>query len=202
MRSRCGSYQRRARSRSTGHSEYRRLPNASTKAFQSSPERGGVGMSASAVIGSAASAMPFQHALRGRGPDAGQQVQQTESGDAVPRVFDEPQQGQHVLDVGGVKEFQPAELDERNIPARQFDFEGAAVAGCPEQNGLFLQERADSRFSRTRSTMKRAWSASSRTETSCGFVAEVRSVQRFLVKRSLARPMTPLAAARIVCVER
>src|ERR1700733_16039679 len=34
MRSRCGSYQRRARSRSTGHSEYRRLPKVSTKSFQ------------------------------------------------------------------------------------------------------------------------------------------------------------------------
>ncbi len=33
-------------------------------------------------------------------------------------------------------------------------------------------------------------------------LAAVRSVQRFLVKRSRARPMTPLAAARIGCVER
>ncbi len=31
----------------------------------------------------------------------------------------------------------------------------------------------DSRFSRMRSTIKRAWSASSRTETSCGFAADV-----------------------------
>ena len=60
----------------------------------------------------------------------------------------------------------------------------------------------DSRFSRMRSTMQRAWSASSRTVTSCGFAPDARSVQRFLVKRSFARPMTPLAAARMVCVER
>jgi hypothetical protein len=50
MRSRCGSYQRRARSRSTGHSEYRRLPNVSTNLCQSSPARGGVGRPASAAI--------------------------------------------------------------------------------------------------------------------------------------------------------
>src|SRR3954466_12244862 len=51
-------------------------------------------------------------------------------------------------------------------------------------------------------SIKRAWSASSRTVTSCGLAPDVRSVQRFLVNRSLARPITPLAAARIVCVER
>src|SRR6202051_4837842 len=102
MRSRCGSYQRRARSRSRGHSEYRRLPKVSTKPFQSSPARGGVGMPASAAIGSAAP----------------------------------------VLEVGGVEKFQSAELHERDVPARQFDFKRTAVVRCPEQNRLLFEERA------------------------------------------------------------
>jgi hypothetical protein len=80
--------------------------------------------------------------LGGCGPDAGQKMQQTEAGDPVPRVLDEPQQGQHVLDVGGVEELQSAEFHEWDVPARQFDFERTAVARCAEQNGLFFEDRA------------------------------------------------------------
>ena len=39
-----------------------------------------------------------------------------------PRGFSEPQQCQQVLHMGGFEKFQPAELHEGNIPARQFDF--------------------------------------------------------------------------------
>src|SRR6476620_7203446 len=69
-------------------------------------------------------------------------MQQTKPSDTIPRIFDEPQQRQHVLDVGSVKELQPAEFYGRNAPARQLDFERTAVTGCPEQNGLLLEERA------------------------------------------------------------
>ncbi len=69
-------------------------------------------------------------------------MQQTEPGDAISRIFDEPQQSQHVLDVGGVEELQSAEFYERNVPTRQLDFERTAVAGCSEQNGLLFEERA------------------------------------------------------------
>src|SRR5215216_5304540 len=68
-------------------------------------------------------------------------MQQPKTGDAVARIFDEPQQRQHVLDVGGVEELQSAILHERDVPARQFDFKWTAVAGCPEQNGLLLEDR-------------------------------------------------------------
>ena len=44
--------------------------------------------------------------------------------------------------MGGVEELQSAELHERDVPARQIDFERAAVAGGSEQNGLFLQQCA------------------------------------------------------------
>jgi hypothetical protein len=42
----------------------------------------------------------------------------------------------------GVEELQAAELYERDVPACEFDFEWTAVAGCPEQHSLFLQEGA------------------------------------------------------------
>ncbi|MEY9409034.1 CRISPR/Cas system CSM-associated protein Csm3 (group 7 of RAMP superfamily) [Bradyrhizobium ottawaense] len=66
-----------------------------------------------------------EHALRGRGADARQQMQNAETGDAVARVLGKAQQRQHVLDVRGVEEFQPAELDERNVAAGQLDLERA-----------------------------------------------------------------------------
>ena len=75
------------------------------------------------------------------------------------------------------------------------------MAGRPEQNGLFLEESAGLAVFED-ALNDETCLVTSRTETSCGYAAEVRSVQRFLVKRSLARPMTPLAAARIVCVDR
>ena len=142
MRSRCGSYQRRARSRSTGHSEYRRLPKVSTKRLPvvAGARRRRYARERRDRVGGLRHAV--EHALRGCGPDAGQQMQQTEPGDAVARIFDEPQQRQHVLDVGGVEKLQSAEFHERDVPARQFDFERTAVAGCPEQHGLLFEERA------------------------------------------------------------
>src|SRR4029078_9153597 len=60
----------------------------------------------------------IKHALRGCGPDAGQQMKQPEPGDAIPRVLDEPQQRQHVLVMTGVEKLPPADLYERNIPSR------------------------------------------------------------------------------------
>ena len=108
----------------------------------------------------------IEHPLRRGGADPRDQVHQPEAGDAVARILDETQQRQHVLDVGGIEEFQAAEFDERDVAAGQFDFQRAAVARGPEQHGLLLQQRAGFRFSRMRSTMQRAWSASSRTVTS------------------------------------
>ena len=69
----------------------------------------------------------IEHALRGGGSDAGQQMEKPEARDAVSRILDEAQQRQHVLDVCGVEKLQSAELHERNVPARQLDFERTAV---------------------------------------------------------------------------
>ena len=80
----------------------------------------------------------IQRLLRRGRPDAGQQLHQPEAGDAITRIFDEAQQRQHVLDMGGVEKFEAAEFDERDIPARQFDLERAAMRRGAEQHGLFL----------------------------------------------------------------
>src|ERR1700722_19823234 len=84
----------------------------------------------------------IEHPLRGGGSDAGQQMQQPKSRDAVSRILDEAQQRQHVFDVCGVEKLQSTEFDERDVPARQLDFERPAVTGCPEQNCLLFEEGA------------------------------------------------------------
>ena len=61
------------------------------------------------------------------GPDAGQQLRHAEAGDTVARVLRPAQHGEHVLDVRGLEELQPAELHERNVAPGQLDFERRAV---------------------------------------------------------------------------
>src|SRR4029077_9726505 len=116
-------YQRRARSRSEGHSEYRKFPIVPTKVVQSSPVRGGDGRVQSTPSGSGTSAIP----LRGRGTDTRQQVQHAETGDAIARIFHEPQQREHVLDVRGVQKLQTAVLHERDVATGEFDLQRSAM---------------------------------------------------------------------------
>jgi hypothetical protein len=104
--------------------------------------------------------------------------------------------------VGGVEKLQSAELYERDVPARQLDFKRTAVAGCPKQNRLLLEERAglavlqDALDDEARLVGLVADGDELRFGSGRPFRPEV------LGKRSLARPITPLAAARIVCVDR
>ena len=132
----------------------RDLPKVSTKAGQSSPARGGARMLARAAIGSAASAMWSSTRCAVAGPTPGSSCSTRKPATRSRGFSAEPQQRQHVLDVGGVEELQSAELDERDVAARQFDFERTAVVRGAEQHRLLLQERCRlSRFSRMRSTM-------------------------------------------------
>ena len=80
-----------------------------------------------------------QHALRGGRPDAGQELQHAESGDAVARILDEAQQRQQILDVRGVEELQAAELDEGDVAAGQFQLQRSAMVRGAEQDRLLLQ---------------------------------------------------------------
>jgi hypothetical protein len=99
-----------------------------------------------------------------------------EASDAVSQILVEPQQGQHVFDVCGVEKLQSTEFDERDVPARELDFERTAVTGCPEQNSLLFEEGAGLPVLRD-AFDDEARLASSRTETNCGFVADARSVR-------------------------
>ncbi|MNS93654.1 hypothetical protein D3C72_1278390 [compost metagenome] len=74
--------------------------------------------------------------------DAGQHLQQPETGDAVARVLREAQHGQHVLHMGAVEEFQAAKFDEGDVAAGQFHLERPAVAGGAKQHGLLFQRHA------------------------------------------------------------
>ena len=78
---------------------------------------------------------------RGRA-DPGHQLHHPESSDAVARIFDEAQQRQHVLDVGGLQEFEPAELHERNVAAGEFHFERSAMVRGAKQDRLLFQRGA------------------------------------------------------------
>jgi hypothetical protein len=68
---------------------------------------------------------------------------------------------------------------------------GTIITGKTTTGTVVHMINLTERRSRTRSTMNRAWSASSRTLTSCGLVPEVRSVHRVFVNLSAAKPITP-----------
>ena len=82
----------------------------------------------------------------GRWTDAGQQLQDAEAGDAVARIFREPEDRKHILDVGGVEEFQAAEFHERDVAARQLDLQRTAVMRRAEEHRLLFQRGADFAF--------------------------------------------------------
>ena len=72
--------------------------------------------------------------------DAGDELQEPEAGDAIARVLGKAEAGEHVLDVGGVEEFQPAIFDEGDVPAGQLQLKAGAVMRGAEEHGLALQE--------------------------------------------------------------
>ena len=126
MRSRCGSYQSRTRSISAGQPAPppRRLAAQRGEARpvrrrarrrREGGERRAASRRRSASRSSTSAAVD--------GPMPGRSCSTRKPGDAVARVLGEAQQRQHVLDVRGVEEFQPAELDEGNVAPRQLDLE-------------------------------------------------------------------------------
>jgi len=72
----------------------------------------------------------IQEAGRGRGSGTRHELDHAETRHPVARVLRPAQESQHVLDMGGLQEFEPAEFDERNIAPRQLDLERAAVMGA------------------------------------------------------------------------
>src|SRR5712671_1958893 len=84
----------------------------------------------------------IEHSPRCCRSNARYELHHAEARDAVTWVFDKPQQSQDVSDVRGIEELEAAELDERNIPPRQLDFEGSTVMRGAEEDRLLLQRRS------------------------------------------------------------
>src|SRR5580704_6010920 len=59
--------------------------------------------------------------------NARQQLCDAEPCDAIAKVLRPAQDGEYVLDVSSLEEFEPAEFHERNVAARKLDFETRTV---------------------------------------------------------------------------
>ena len=140
-------------------------------------------------------------ARRGRA-DARQEMQAAETRHPVAGILRPAQEADHVLDMGGLDEFQPAEFDEGDVAPRQLQLQRAAVMGSPEQHGLLLEGGAGlARRQHPAGHIARLGPVVMNV-TSRGRCSEGRSLKRFLVKRSRACSITALLAARIGWVER
>ena len=73
------------------------------------------------------------------GPMPGRSCSVRKRGDGVARVLRPAQDRQHVLDVRGLDEFEPAVFDERDVAPGQLDFEQRAVVRGAEQHRLAAQ---------------------------------------------------------------
>ncbi len=80
-----------------------------------------------------------EHAPGGPGADAGEQLDGTEAGDAVARVLRPAQEREHVFDVGGLEEPEPAVLHEGDVAPGQLQFQACAVRRGAEQHRLLLE---------------------------------------------------------------
>ena len=74
--------------------------------------------------------------------EAGQELQEAKAGDAVARVLGQAKAREHVLDVGGLEEFQAAEFHERDVAPRQLELERGAVMRGAEEHRLRLERHA------------------------------------------------------------
>ena len=105
-------------------------------------ERGGACSRHAPRAGRSPSAIESRTRCAEPGPTPGSSCSTRNPDDAVARVLDEAQHRQQILDVGGVEEFEPAELDERDVAPGQLDLERAAVVRRAEQHRLLLQPGA------------------------------------------------------------
>ena len=170
---------------------------------QSSAARAGGAKSRNVVDTSPPAPRPSSARAAVAGPTPGRRSRTRKPCDPVARIFREAKHRENILHVRRIKEFQSAELDEWNVTPRELDFERSAVVRRPKQDSpgpsapcRFRDSRAPSRRHSAPGRLRRARSPAAAARLT------VRSDQRFLVKRSDARSMTALAAARIGCVER
>jgi hypothetical protein len=100
------------------------------------------------------------------GPDSRQELQHAEAGDAVARVLGKAQAGEHVLDMGAVDEFEPAELDEENAAHRKLDLESVTTA-AGSRNWVGSTRRVISTAARRENVISRMRPGSAPLATRC-----------------------------------
>ena len=109
------------------------MPIVASNSCQCSAAAAGGLKSAESVDRIGAFGHMVEEARRRTWADTGQELRHAESGDAVADVLRPAQYRQHVLDMRSLKEFETAELHERNVAARELDFEAGAVMRGAEQ---------------------------------------------------------------------
>ena len=81
----------------------------------------------------------FNRAEAVNNDDARQELHGPKARHPIPRVLGPAQDGEHVLDVGGLEKLQPAELHEGHVAPGEFDLQPHAVVGGAEQHRLGLE---------------------------------------------------------------
>ncbi len=188
MRSRCGSYQTQ-RQLEVGRplaAAARSAAKATREGRPVRPARRGRRHEVPAPLRPDRRARPCASSSlrRAERADARQQLQHAEAGDAVARILGQAQHGQQVLDVRRIEEFEPAELHERDVAARQLDLErprcGARRGTAPPAPSAPARPRGAPARARPRSAPDRLRRG---TSTSSGLLGRGRrSDHRFLVK--------------------
>src|SRR5437868_7426537 len=84
----------------------------------------------------------FEHPLRRSGTNTGNKMHQPVGGNTIARVLGETQQRQYIFNMSGIEKLQTTKFDKRDVAAGQLEFQRSAMARCPEQYGLLLQQRA------------------------------------------------------------
>ena len=72
--------------------------------------------------------------VAGLPPDPRDQEEHPVPAHGVPRVGDQPEVRQQVLDVGGLHELEAPELHEGDVVPHQFDFQVEGVVAGPEEH--------------------------------------------------------------------
>ena len=204
MRSRCGSYHSRARSMSAGQLGPADVRNGADEIPSSRRRRGGGAGASAERRQSGRRRPPCNRApvCAEAGPTPGIRCISRKPATRSRGFSTNRSSASMSLMCAASRNFRPPNLTNGMLRRVSSTSSGPLWLEVRNSTACCFSSVPDSRFSSTRSTMQRAWSASSRMVTSCGLMPDVRSVHRFLVKRSRARSMTPLAAARMVCVER
>ena len=92
--------------------------------------------------GVAAVEQPFDDLLAGAGADAFEQHQDAVPRNRVLRIGEHPHMREQIFDMGGFHELKAAALDERNVMARQLDFQIEGMKARTEQHGDVPQRHA------------------------------------------------------------